>query len=276
MMSEKVELLGKGCYKDIPDVLTLKSMPTSSELEYVGSEDFDDTMIHKILPECVEEDVNFENLLEIDYHWICRALRIINYGPYHTTNAIYCSKCGATSRGEYQVDLQTIPCNPLPEGFTNHVIIPKDEFIEFSKEIHMHMITIQESLNAYKDTSFHNAEGMVNRRLARLCYMINQIGDEAGLTPIQVKLIIQDQMGPADYEILKEVSNDLTDYGLRVGGSTICPVCKSNEATFFALMNDKFFRPTLGDLRRWKRDRDSRKDDSVSSDKATAVRKNNR
>ena len=52
-ISESIELLGKGLYKGtgIPDVLTLQALPTISELEYISSEDFDDTMIksfHKL------------------------------------------------------------------------------------------------------------------------------------------------------------------------------------------------------------------------------------
>ena len=41
-VSEQIELLGKGLYckskSNIPDVLTIKSIPTVSELDYVGSE----------------------------------------------------------------------------------------------------------------------------------------------------------------------------------------------------------------------------------------------
>ena len=81
-ISEKIQLLGKGLYKDIPDELTLKSIPTGSELDYVGAEDFDEVMLTKILPSCIEEDINPKQLLEIDYQWVLRCLRIINYGPY--------------------------------------------------------------------------------------------------------------------------------------------------------------------------------------------------
>ena len=44
MIAEKIELLGKGLYTDIPDQLTLKAIPTVSELDYVGSEDFEAMM----------------------------------------------------------------------------------------------------------------------------------------------------------------------------------------------------------------------------------------
>ena len=39
-LSEQIELLGKGLYSasksNIPDVLTIKSIPTVTELDYVG------------------------------------------------------------------------------------------------------------------------------------------------------------------------------------------------------------------------------------------------
>ena len=49
-ISEKIQLLGKDVYTDIPGELTLKSIPTGSELDYVGAEDFDEVMLTKILP----------------------------------------------------------------------------------------------------------------------------------------------------------------------------------------------------------------------------------
>ena len=132
MISEKIQLLGKGIYTDIPDELTLTSLPTASELDYVGSEDFQATMLDKILPQAVAEKINFRNLLEIDYDWICRGLRILNYGPYYTTNAIFCPDCNKTSYGEYQVDLRTIECKPLPDDFNNEIVVPKESFIDFN------------------------------------------------------------------------------------------------------------------------------------------------
>ena len=269
MMSEKIELLGKGCYENIPDELTIKSMPTSSELDYVGAEDFNETMLTKILPKCIEENIDFNELLEIDFHWICRALRILNYGPYHTTNAIFCQTCGQ-SRGEYQVNLETVACKPLPEGFVNDLVVSKDEFIEFDKDIHLSMFTVRDSINAYKDKAFIGSNGLINRQQARLCYMIKKIGDK-NVTPIEAKITVQEKLSPADYEILKALQEELTDYGLRVGGTAQCPICGSKDATFFVLMDDKFFRPTLGDLRKWKWDRTKREDDIVLTDKKKPV-----
>lgn len=256
MLSETFELLGKGMYNGtIPDVLTLKSIPTTSELDYVGGEDFDRVMIEKILPQAVEEKVDFYNLLEIDYQWICRCLRLINYGPYHTVNTIFCGKCHTTSHGEYTVNLYTIPCIPLPENFKNSITISKDEFIDYDKDVVIKLPTIKDILTAYSDNAFKGADGEIDRELARICYCITQMGADKGLTPYEIKMRIQGQFSAADYRVLKEVMNDMTNYGLRIAGSCDCPNCGNKDATFIALTDDKFFRPTLGDLRAWKRDR---------------------
>ena len=274
-MSEKIELLGKGLYTDIPDELTLTSIPTASELDYVGSEDFEATMLDKILPQAVEEKINFRNLLEIDFQWLCRCLRILNYGPYYTTNAILCSDCGNTSYGEYVVDLRTIGCKSLPEGFKNEIKISKDEFIDFNGDVVLKLPTIQDIMNAYKDKAFINEKGRVNRDLARMCYMIKSIKGKSGLTPIEIKMKIQKDLSAADYVILKKEITEMTDYGLRAGGTVTCPKCQSSTAAFIALVDDRFFRPTLGDLRQWKRSRDTGSDEDVSGDKTAAVREHN-
>lgn len=258
-ISEKVQLLGGKLYKDIPEQLTLKNIPTASELDYVGSEDFDTTMLEKILPQAVEEKLNFNNLLEIDYQWVCRCLRILNYGPYYTTSSIFCPECDSTSYGEYRVNLNTIDCKPIPDDFKNELVISKDEFINFDGEVTLHLPTIQQILNAYKDKAFQNSKGVTNRSLARMCYMISSIKGKSGLTPIEVKMMVQKEFDAADYIILKNSVSELTDYGLRAGGSAQCPKCGGKSAVFFALVDDRFFRPTLGDLREWRDDRNKRK-----------------
>lgn len=271
MMSEKIELLGKGLYTDIPDQLTLTSIPTASELDYVGSEDFEATMLDVILPQAVEEKVDFRKLLEIDFQWLCRCLRILNYGPYYTTNAILCPACGKTSYGEYQVDLRTIDCKPLPKGFKNEIKVAKSEFISFDGDIVLHLPTIQDVMNAYKDKAFINGKGRVNRELARICYMIKSIKGKAELTPVEAKMMILNHLSSADFIILKNKVGELSDYGLRAGGHAGCPKCHSPEASFIALVDDRFFRPTLGDLRGWRDSRNSGKGENLSGDTTATV-----
>lgn len=270
-ISEKVQLLGKGLYTDIPDELTLTNLPTVSELDYVGGEDFDNTMLEKILPEAVEEQIDFKQLLEIDYQWICRCLRLLNFGPYFTTNAIFCSNCGKTSRGEYRVNLQTIACKPLPEGFVNNIKVSRNAFLNFNGDVVLHLPTIQQILNAYKDKAFQTAEGKINRELARICYMISSIKGKTNLTPVEVKLLIQKELDAADYIILKDEVSKLTDYGLRAGGSAQCPKCGDMSAAFIALTDDRFFRPTVGDLREWQHDKSSGESKDTSRDTTAAV-----
>lgn len=255
-ISEKIELLGKGLYKNIPDVLTLKSIPTGSELDYVGREDFQETMLDIILPKAIEEkDVPFRELLEIDFQWICRGLRILNYGPYYTTNSLYCSTCDEVSQGEYQVDLRNIDVKVLPEHFTNSLTITKDEFIDFDGEITIHLLTIQEAMNAAKDTLFADSNGDINISFARLCYMITSIGGNSKIAVPERKFQIQNKLSSADFLLLRAKAQELTDYGLRAGGRAVCPRCHSREAAFIALPDERFFRPTVGNLRSWKADR---------------------
>lgn len=270
MISEKIELLGKGLYQDIPDTLTLKAIPTASELDYVGAEDFDKVMIEKILPRAVEEEINFHNLLEIDYAWVCRCLRFINYGPYYTTQAIFCDNCGQVS-GEARVDLRAIDCKPLPEGFVNDIVITKDEFIDYKGDVHLHLPTIQEMLNAKVDGLFKGSDGKIRKSYARLCYMINSIGKEKNLSPVHTKSIIEKEFTSSDFIILQDRVRELVDYGLRAGGSTRCPRCGGTNAAFIALVDDRFLHPTVGDLRAGRNDRSARKQEDISGDQAATV-----
>ena len=274
-MSEKIQLLCGSLYKDIPKELTMSAIPTVTELDYVGSEDFEATMLDKILPQAIKEPINFRELFEVDFYWVCRCLRLLNYGPYFTTNAIYCPDCNKTSKGEYIVDLRTVGCKTLPEGFTNHIVISKDEFLDYDKDVTIKLLTIQEVLNYSQDKAFAVGDRGINRAYARVCYSVKALGDRTDLNPIDVKVELEDKMSSADYIILKDKVNELVDYGLRLGGSTVCPACGHNNATYVALVDDRFLRPTLGDLKRWKADRSAGEVENGAGDKATAVRKHN-
>lgn len=270
MMSESVELLGKGLYKDIPDKLTLKAFPTVTELDYVGAEDFERTMLDTIFPQCIEEQVNFHKLLEIDFQWICRCLRFLNYGPYFTTNTIICNKCG-TVRTESQVDLRAIECKPLPPDFVNDIVIKKDQFIDYKQDVHMHLLTIQEALDLRKDKLFVRSNGEPNLTYARICYGITSMGQHKDITPVTAKIEIEKNMSPADYKILNSVTTDLTDYGLRAGGLCTCPKCHGNSAGFIALADDRFFRPTVGDLRKGRDYRTTKWDENTAGAETETV-----
>lgn len=270
-VTEKIELLGK--YQDIPSTLTLKSIPTASELDYVSAEDFDKIMLDKILPQAVEEDFKPRHLLEIDYQWVLRALRILNYGPYHTTNRIFCPDCSSINDGEYHVDFRNIDVVPLPEGFKNDIVIKRDEFIDFDKDFHLHMLTIDEALKLENDKLFKDDTGKQNTDLARLCYEIHQIGNNPS-TPLESRGVIASKMSPADYKILTDIAQERTNYGLVLSGHCECPNCHSKNAMFIAPVNDRFFRVSLADLRLWKLDKDRERVSNTSGSTKKAVSKN--
>lgn len=273
-VTEQIELLGKHHYKatasGIPETLTLQALPTISELEYVSAEDFNKTMIEDILPKSVKESINFGNLLEVDYYWVLRCLRILNYGPYFTTNAVFCPKCGRIP-GEYKADLRLIDCIPLPEDFKNSVLISRDEFLDFKGDIEIKLLTIKEAMMSWEDTAFLKPDGMVNRKLSRECYMVKSISGETNLSPIDVRIAIEKKMSPADFMIFQQKLDELTNYGLRSVGPITCPKCHNKDARFIALIDDRFFRPTLGDLQSWKNDRSRRKSENTVRNKTKNV-----
>jgi len=256
MISEKIELLGKNVYKDIPGELTLKAMPTVNELDYVSSEDFEQTMLENILPKCVEEKVDFYKLLNIDFYWICRCLRLLTFGPYFTTPRILCPDCGTIS-GEYQVNLKGVNCVPLPEDFTNDIVIPKSEFVDFQGDVHLKLLTVQDRINLKKDKMFMKGNKQ-NTEYANLCYSITSIGKEKDVTPVSVKVFIEKELSRADYIILLDKFHESADFGLRAGGSTKCPICGNTHAAFVALVDDRFLRPSVGDIKAGRNDRSAR------------------
>ena len=275
-ITEKVQLLGAGLYSDgIPNELTLTAIPTASELDYVGAEDFHEVMLTKILPQCIEEPINPKALLEMDYYWVLRCLRIINYGPYIKVNGIYCSDCDTASEGEYLVDLRTVECNPIPQGFENKLTISKDNFISFNQDIEIKLPTIQEIQNSTKDKQFKDAMGRVNRRFARICYVIRKIGGQP-VDPVTVRLRLQKELEPADYAILQDEIRNLDNYGLRSGGTVKCPACGGPNGHFITFIDERFFRPDMDCLRKWRDDRNKRKDEDVPGTEAGSVQGNTR
>lgn len=270
MLSEKVELLGGSVYgAEIPKVITLQSIPTSVELDYVSAEDFDAALLDRILPAACEEKINFRKLLEIDFDWVCRCLRLLNYGPYFTTNTVYCEHCGKVT-GEAMMDLRAVNCVPLPEGFVNDIVIPKDRFVDYKYDIHVKLLTIQERIDANNDKLFANSEGEVNKELARMAYMIKQVKPDKKVTSVEAKLFIETEISPADYIILKDEIRIATNYGLRAGGSVRCPKC-NGEATFIALADDRFLHPTVGDIRKGRNDRCIRPKENVAGSTSETV-----
>ena len=271
-LSEKVDLLGKGLYNGkIPDTITIKSIPTASELDYVGAEDFDNVMLDKILPQCIEEKFNTRLLLEIDYYWVLRCLRLLNYGPYVNTGAIFCDKCNQVSYGEYIGNLSTVDCIPLPDGFVNSIKISRDEFISFNKDVTFKLPTIQDILNSRKDKSFQGSDGKTNTMFARICYMITSIGNEP-MDPIMVRSTLQKNMESADFILLEDKIHELENYGLRSSGKITCPKCGNEDARFLAFVDEKLFRPTVAELRKWRDDRRAKENKNVSRNAKRSVR----
>ena len=162
------------------------------------------------------------------------------------------------------MNLNTVGCIPLPDGFVNEITISRNEFIDYNGDIKLKLPTIRQVLSAYKDKAFKRSDGRTNRELARICYMISSISGKTTFTPVEIKMVIQTELSSADYKILVSTVDELADFGLRAGGSAQCPKCHSKDAAFIALVDDRFFRPTLGNLRTWRDSEDSGRDKDAS------------
>lgn len=254
MLSEKVVLIAQDAYSTIPNELNVNAVPTATELEYVGAEDFDKAMVNDVLPKVVDdsEGMDFSELYDFDYDWLCRCLRLKSYGPYFTTNRIFCPDCNDVHCGEYQVDLRSVPITPMPKGFVNDLTIDADEFIECKDRISFKLLTVKDKMHIDQDTMFDRSDGTKNLSLARLCYQIKSIGNQKDMTPLDVRQYITKKMSAADYEILKDCVAKLTNFGMHVMGYATCPVCGSKNAYYIALQQDKFFRPSVGDIKQYK------------------------
>lgn len=254
MLSEKVVLIAQDAYSTIPNELNVNAVPTATELEYVGAEDFDKAMVHDVLPKVVDDSqgMDFSELYDFDYDWLCRCLRLKSYGPYFTTNRIFCPDCNDVHRGEYQVDLRSVPITPMPKWFVNDLTVDADEFIDCKDRISFKLLTVKDKMHIDQDAMFDRSDGTKNLSLARLCYQIKSIGNQKDMTPLDVRQYITKKMSAADYEILKDCVAKLTNFGMHVMGYTACPVCGSKNAYYIALQQDKFFRPSVGDIKQYK------------------------
>ena len=155
------------------------------------------------------------------------------------------------------------------------MVIPRDAFISFKEDIEIQLPTIQDVQNSEKDKQFKDAMGNVNRRFARLCYMIKKIGGHQH-DPVAVRLKLQKELEPADYAILQDEVKKLDNYGLRSGGKVTCPACGGPNGNFLTFIDERFFRPDVDCLRKWRDDRKQREDKNVSRMSTGSVQVNPR
>lgn len=234
-LSEKVSLLST--YPDIPSVLTISAITTEHELELVSSEDYDRTMIDSIFPKVIKEDIEFYTLLEIDYQWLCRCIRMLSYGNEVTARSIICDDCEAVCQGEYKVDFRYVDCKPLPVGFNNQCKVQTWETFDESIFVRFHLLTIREYLDVLDTLYLYDN----NAVLSRVCHMIDKVNDIQLDNPVKAKEYILNTMSAAEYQMICNQMLQRADYGLRSYGSIKCPKCKSNNARFLMLPNDIYF-----------------------------------
>lgn len=223
LISEKLRLLGS--YQDIPQTLTISAMTTELELMLVSSEDYYQSMIDDIFPNIISEKFNYLNLLEVDFQWICRCLRILSYGPETTITAITCPDCGQVSYGEYKINFNSVGCSEIP----NRLRSGRDVIYIGDNEFWYHLLTMKEVISLSDQPDVHKLVSMI-------CGYSHYIDDD-----IETKLYWVNKLSCAEYVILSSKLKEVSNLGLCDRGNVQCPKCFSKNSVFILPKDDKFF-----------------------------------
>lgn len=110
-LTEKVTLPSNGVLYDpkrIPASLTIHNMTVEDEALLYGSNS--DKAITQILKSVIEEDIDVDELITADKHFLLVRARILTYGPIYKVSGIRC-RCGKDQT--YEIDLAKLPVNML-------------------------------------------------------------------------------------------------------------------------------------------------------------------
>lgn len=232
-----VELPSKGLlYENIPGEITLRSMTVKDEKMIFGSTNSD--TVSKVLEKCITDNLNLNELLSIDEHFLLLKLRIHTFGPsYRVTGR--CEECDKKS--EFDINLDELIVNYLPDDFEEPIVI---------KKLPVSGDKIKVKLLRNKDVEY------VNRQAKRLSKSLKIDSGELEYTLKMAKMIASINDEEMEFgEIQKYIENmhskdsaylwnELDD--IKLGYDSVltvtCPKC-GEEFEFLLPMNREFFRP---------------------------------
>lgn len=114
--TEKIELPSRGLlYEDIPAEVIIRNITTTEEKMIFGSSNV--KTLDEVMNDCIKEpaDLDVNELLTADKHYILIQLRILTYGKDYTVKNT-CEHCGETNK--YDVNLlEDMPVDILDEDF---------------------------------------------------------------------------------------------------------------------------------------------------------------
>jgi hypothetical protein len=256
-----------------PRHFTIKTITAELRLETIGAENLDQFLIDEVFPKCVipvdGSVCDYKSLLLIDYHWICRALRIVSYGAIHFVSVVLCTDVGENKFGckgsdvegriigDHRVSLSNIGFRQPPADCPKTLEIKAaDVFVDWKWDLSVRFPRVGDMLHARKDSTFRviaakkaKGEGNIDAwddPIVQFAYSITHCNNK----PVEDRRELYTglaAMSDLDFDgLVTEYNNTFGNYGIEMSGTLSCPKC-GKEARFYAPVEERFLRPTVRD-----------------------------
>jgi len=273
-MSEELTLLSPpGLYPEgYPRSFTIKSLTAGLRLETIGAENLDKFLVEEVFPKCVlpadGSVCDYKKLTIIDYHWVCRALRIVSHGAIHYVGAVICTNfcSGSDERGrvfgDHRVSLSKIGFRqPPPDCPSTLTIKASENFVNYKWDLELRFLRVGDMLHARKDPTFRSitakkTKGEENSDpwedpIIQLCYAVTKCNGKAVEDRRDLYSSLS-EMTDLDFDgLITEYNANFGKYGIELSGITTCPKC-GKEARFFAPLEERFLRPSIREKKEWR------------------------
>lgn len=244
-MEEMITLPSNGLFydQDFPINLTIRSLTTNEEQLLYGS--ITETVIDKILSNCIVEPANFpiDELIPADKTFILFKLRILSYGQEYN-QTIFCPYCN--HEGVAILDLDQLPCDELDE---DKIKLPLKLTLPMSKDIIELKVLTEKDYKSIKERAQKVSKrlslpfGQVEHKL-RFAKQIKSINGEKVDSFLAEKYY--GEMHVKDVKYIESALNSIK-VGYQGVLETICPACERDILVPFE-MTSEFLNPTFRDI----------------------------
>lgn len=244
-MQEKITLPSNGVFydQDFPINLVIRSLTTNEEQLLYGS--ITETVIDKILSNCIVEPANFpiDELIPADKTFILFKLRILSYGQEYN-QTIYCPYCN--HEGVAILDLDQLPCDELDE---DKIKLPLKLTLPMSKDVIELKVLTEKDYKTIKERAQKVSKrlslpfGQVEHKL-RFAKQIKSINGEKVDSFLAEKYY--GEMHVRDVKYIESALNSLK-VGYQGVLEAICPACERDILVPFE-MTSEFLNPTFRDI----------------------------
>lgn len=240
--TEKHVLPSRGIlYSGISPEVVLRNMNTADEKMLLGSTP---DALDLILKACIvtPKEINLDELISSDKHFLLLKLRIISYGSEYFVTA-RCPSCGAMP--EYKIDLDSLPVDYLSENFVE----PYESFeLPMGKQaIELRIPRIKDLNDAdAKARRFHKKFTEAKGDMSYIYRLMTNIATVDGKTlPLPELQKFVEEMAVRDSSYMKNKMNKLK-VGIDTEIIEECPKCNSDHKFELPITYD-FFRTRYDD-----------------------------